>query len=307
MNTNHIIVTEKLSRSFGSFIAVKEVSLSVPDGVVYAFLGPNGAGKTTTIRMILGLIAPTSGSVHLFGKPFQRQDWQMLDRVGTLVESPSLYLHLTGRENLEVIRRMLDLPRQNIDHVLGIMGLEKAAGKLVRQYSLGMQQRLALALAMLNDPVLLVLDEPTNGLDPAGIQEIRTLIRELPEKTGATVFLSSHLLSEVELMATHLGIIHNGSLLFQGELSELRRRWAPVLQVTVDHAADAAALLVGQGWKVQQKENGIEVRSIDEATSLTINQVLMQNGFPVRQLALHQPGLEEMFLELTEMDEKRLV
>jgi ABC-2 type transport system ATP-binding protein len=307
LNTNHVIVTEQLSRKFGSFVAVDGVSLSVPEGVVYAFLGPNGAGKTTTIRMILGLIAPTSGCVYLFGRPFSRSNWQRMERVGTLVESPSLYLHLTGRENLEVIRRMLNIPKQNIDHVLGIVNLQKAANKLVRQYSLGMQQRLALALAMLNNPVLLVLDEPTNGLDPSGIHEIRTLIREMPSKTGATVFLSSHLLSEVEQMATHAGIIHEGKLLFEGGHPDLRRRWKPVLRVTVDRAADATKLLLGLGWQVQQKDGCLEIHSVDETASLSINRVLMQHGFLVRQLALHQPGLEEIFLELTQAEKNEMV
>ncbi len=299
MNTEHVIVTEQLSRSFGSLQAVKAVNLLVPQGVVYGFLGPNGAGKTTTIRMILGLIMPTSGKVYLFGKPFSRQDWPRLERVGTLVEMPSLYPHLTGRENLEVIRRMLDLPRKSIGHVLGMFGLEKAGDKLVRQYSLGMQQRLALALAMLN--------EPTNGLDPSGIQEIRTLIREMPHKTGATVFLSSHLLSEVELMATHVGIIQQGSLRYQGKLTDLKNRWGQVLCVTVDRPVETAELLSGLGWQVRQKDSGLEVTGVDESTSYAINQALMQHGIRVKQLALHQPRLEEMFLEMTQTAERQAV
>ena len=307
MNTEYVIATEQLSRSFGSLQAVKAVNLLVPEGVVYGFLGPNGAGKTTTIRMILGLIMPTSGTVCLFGKPFSRQDWSRLERVGTLVEAPSLYPHLTGRENLEVIRRMLDLPRKNIDHVLGMFGLEKAGDKLVRQYSLGMQQRLALALAMLNEPSLLVLDEPTNGLDPSGIQEMRTLIREMPYKTSTTVFLSSHLLSEVELMATHVGIIQQGSLRFQGKLADLKNRWAQVLCVTVDRPVEAAKLLSGLGWQVRQKDSGVEVTGADESASYAINHALMQHGIQVKQLALHQPRLEEMFLEMTQTAERQAV
>jgi ABC-2 type transport system ATP-binding protein len=225
METSKVIQTQGLSRSFGDRQVVCGLDLSVPEQVVYGFLGPNGAGKTTTIRMLLGLIHPTSGSISFFGKPAVSGDWHRLEKVGALVEAPSLYPNLTGRENLEVVRRMLDLPRVNIDRVLGIVKLSNDANRLVRHYSLGMQQRLAIALAMLNQPKLLILDEPTNGLDPFGIQEIRDLIRDIPEKEGVTVFLSSHLLSEVELMATHVGIIRSGSLRFQGPLARLRQQW----------------------------------------------------------------------------------
>ncbi len=299
MAEENVIVTEKLSRSFGTHLAVNNIDLNVPAGIVYGFLGPNGAGKTTTIRMLLGLIRPTSGKIRLFGREFMRGDWRRLEKVGALVESPSLYPHLTGYENLEVVRRMLDLPKANIDRVLKIVGLEKDRNRLVRQYSLGMQQRLALALAMVNDPILLVLDEPTNGLDPSGIQEIREMIRDMPQKTGVTIFLSSHLLSEVELMATHVGIIQNGSLLYQGKLSELKKRWGAVLQISVDRMQEAAALLSGLGWQVKHNGKGLEVLSVSEADSQEINRALMERGFQVRQLYLHQAGLEEMFLDMT--------
>jgi len=301
MTSQYIIQTQNLSRSFQSIQAVKDVSLNVPAGVVYGFLGPNGAGKTTTIRLVLGLIRPTSGKVCLFGAEFTRSDWKRLEKVGALVESPSLYAHLTGRENLEVVRRMLDLPRQNIERVLAMVGLEKDSNRLVRQYSLGMQQRLALALALINDPVLLVLDEPTNGLDPSGIQEIRAMIRNMPRDHGTTVFLSSHLLSEVELMATHVGIIQQGSLLYQGELSNLKKRWGTILQIQVDRQSEAADLLAGLGWDIHPDFNGqyLELHGVDENQAPEINQALIQRGFMVRQFALRQPGLEEMFLEMT--------
>jgi ABC-2 type transport system ATP-binding protein len=299
MNAENVIVTEKLSRSFGTVQAVNGIDLTVPVGVVYGFLGPNGAGKTTTIRMILGLIRPSGGRVLLFGREFTRRDWKGLLRVGALVESPSLYPHLTGRENLEVVRLMLDLPRQNVDRVLHTVGLVKDANRLVRQYSLGMQQRLALALALINDPVLLVLDEPTNGLDPSGIQEIRELIRQMPQQSGASVFLSSHLLSEVEHMATHVGIIQQGNLLYQGKLEALKQRWGAILQIKVDRTPEAAALLSGFGWEVRQNGEALEVPAADETSSHDINQALVQRGFQVSQLYVRQAGLEEMFLEMT--------
>jgi ABC-2 type transport system ATP-binding protein len=299
MEYTHMIQTQALARSFREIQAVKNVSLDVPAGVVYGFLGPNGAGKTTTIRMILGLIRPTSGTIRLMGEDFTRRDWKRLAKVGALVEAPSLYPHLTGRENLEVVRRMLDLPKANVDRVLATVGLTQDANRLVRQYSLGMQQRLALALAMVNDPALLVLDEPTNGLDPSGIQEIRAMIRDMPREHGVTVFLSSHLLSEVELMATHVGIIQKGSLLYQGKLDDLKKRWGPVLQIEVDRVSEAAVLLTGMGWDVRADGSSLVVRNVDAGQSPEINQALLQRGFVVRQFALRQAGLEEMFLDMT--------
>jgi len=299
MEYKDIIQTHALSRCFREIQAVKNISLSVPAGVVYGFLGPNGAGKTTTIRMILGLIRPTSGTIRLFGEEFTHRDWERLAKVGALVESPSLYPHLTGRENLEVIRLMLDLPKANIDRVLDIVGLSKDANRLARQYSLGMQQRLALAQAMINNPSLLVLDEPTNGLDPSGIQEIRAMIRDMPRNHGVTVFLSSHLLSEVELMATHVGIIQQGTLLYQGSLVELKKSWGPVLQIEVDRPTEAAALLTGLGCEVHFDGTLIELRRVEAGQTSGINEVLLQHGFRVHQFVLRQAALEEMFLKMT--------
>jgi ABC-2 type transport system ATP-binding protein len=217
---NYAIETEALTRAFGARAAVEQLNLLVPNGGIYGFLGPNGAGKTTTIRMLLGLIRPDSGKVRLFGKHFE---FSMLNRVGSLVEAPSLYPHLTGRENLEVTRRLVGAARADIDRVLAIVRLARDADRLVREYSLGMRQRLGLALALLNSPELLILDEPTNGLDPAGIHEMRDLLRRMPAEHGVTVFLSSHLLSEVEQIAGSVGIIREGRMLFQGSLAELRR------------------------------------------------------------------------------------
>jgi lantibiotic transport system ATP-binding protein len=299
METKMVIQTEGLSRSFGKYLAVSDLDLNVPEQVVYGFLGPNGAGKTTTIRMLLGLIRPDAGIIRFFGNAVQSGDWRSLDRVGALVESPSLYPNLTGRENLEVIRRMLNLPRNSIEYVLQIVGLTKETNKLVKHYSLGMQQRLAIAQAMLNQPKLLVLDEPTNGLDPSGIQEIRSLIRDLPRQQGTTVFLSSHLLSEVELIASHVGIIQNGKLRFQGPLAELKQQWGPVLQIEVQHIAEAAALLNQMGWQTTVNNQLLEVRNVPSEKVPEINQLLLQNGFPASQFFMRQAGLEEMFLELT--------
>src|SRR5262245_58240224 len=218
----HAIETRRLTRRFGTQLAVDDLNLSAPEAGVYGFLGPNGAGKTTTIRMLLGLIRPDAGEVWLFGAPLAANRQSLMRRVGALVEVPSLYPHLTGRENLEVTRRLLGGPRELIDRALDIVKLTADSHRRVREYSLGMRQRLGLALALLNKPELLILDEPTNGSDPAGIHEMRDLIRRLPAEFGITVFLSSHLLSEVEQIAGHIGIIHQGRLLFQGTLPELQ-------------------------------------------------------------------------------------
>jgi ABC-2 type transport system ATP-binding protein len=214
------IATRDLTRRFGDHVAVDHINLAVPPRTVYGFLGPNGAGKSTTIRMLLGLLRPDAGHVHLLGRPLAAHREALLREVGALVEAPSVYAHLTGRENLTVTATLRGgVPDAGIDRALDVVNLRDAADQRVGAYSLGMKQRLGLALALLGEPQLLILDEPTNGLDPAGIQEMRALIREVPERAGVTVFISSHLLSEIELMASHVGIIHEGRLVFQGAVS----------------------------------------------------------------------------------------
>ena len=203
--------------------------------------------------MLLGLIRPNAGEVHLFGQPLLANRYLLMRHVGALVETPSLYPHLTGRENLEVTRRLLGAPRELIDLALETVRLTKDAHRRVREYSLGMRQRLGLALALLNKPKLLILDEPTNGLDPAGIHEMRDLIRHLPGESGMTVFLSSHLLSEVEQIASHIGIIHEGRLLFQGTLAELQAKQQTELTVGVKQLDQAIECLERAGWTVQRR------------------------------------------------------
>lgn len=215
------IETNDVTRRFGARTVVHQLNLRVPQSGIYGFLGLNGAGKTTTIRMLLGLIKADAGSIRVFGKPFSLD---VLRRIGALVEMPSLYSHLTGRENLEVTRRQIGAPRSRIDHALSVVHLTADADRLLGEYSLGMKQRLGVALALLNSPDLLILDEPTNGLDPAGIREMRDLLRSMPREHGVTVFLSSHLLSEVDQIAEYVGILHEGHLVFQGSLAELRER-----------------------------------------------------------------------------------
>lgn len=294
------IETEKLTRRFKTQLAVNAINLRVPTAGVYGFLGPNGAGKTTTIRMLLGLIRPDAGDVRLLGASLLTQRQQLMQRTGALVETPSLYGHLSGRENLEVTRRLLNARRELIDRALDIVKLTRDAHRLVREYSLGMRQRIGLALALLNEPELLILDEPTNGLDPAGIHEMRDLIRRLPAEFGITVFLSSHLLSEVEQIASHIGIIHQGRLLFQGSLTELQAQQHEQITVGVTPANEALRFLVAAGWRAQRRDDGmLVVVAATQTEAADINRLLIAHNLTVFHLALSQTSLEDIFLSLT--------
>ena len=289
---------------YGDLTAVDRLNLRVPQESVYGFLGPNGAGKTTTIRMLLGLIRPDEGQVWLFNTSLGRRCVDLLQRIGALVETPSLYPHLTGYENLEVTRRLLGARREQIDRALAIVRLEQDAHRLVRGYSQGMRQRLGLALALLNEPGLLILDEPTNGLDPAGIHEMRDLIRRLPEEHGITVFLSSHILSEVEQVATHIGIIHKGRLLFQGTLDELQVQRQEHVTLSVDEPEVAMRVLTEAGWTVRRRENHrLAVAANGHPDAARINALLVRQGLDVFYLSLEQPSLEDNFLKLTNAQE----
>jgi ABC-type multidrug transport system ATPase subunit len=295
-----VIRTEGLSRSFRKKFAVQDVSLDVAAGSVYAFLGPNGAGKSTTIRMLLGLLRADGGKVALFGLPFDRNREAILARTGSLVEAPSVYPHLTARENLEIPRRILGAPPADIDRVLGIVGLHNAGRKLVRTFSLGMKQRLGLAQAMLGKRELLILDEPTNGLDPAGITEMRTLIRELPPLHGITVFLSSHLLGEVEQVATDVGILSQGKMVFQGSVASLAARRKARLRIRVSDSVAAGAFLRSRGWPSQAIDGSLVTDAVGAAA--VINRALVEAGHDVHHLAVESATLEDLFLGMTEAE-----
>ena len=220
---DYMITTKQLTKKYKSFIAVNNLSLNIRKGSIYGFLGPNGAGKSTTMKMLLGLTAPTKGSFTIDGKQFPNDRLSILKEVGSMIESPSFYANLTGKENLDIIRRILGLPESSVADALELVGLSAFGGLLAKKYSLGMKQRLGLAGALLGRPPILILDEPTNGLDPSGIHEIRNLIKSLPGLYNCTVLISSHMLSEIELMADHIGILNHGHLLFEGSLDELRQ------------------------------------------------------------------------------------
>ena len=220
---NNIVTTEHLTKKYKSFIAVNDVSLHIRKGSIYGFLGPNGAGKSTTMKMLLGLTAPTKGVFTIDGKKFPADRIPILKEIGSFIESPSFYANLTGRENLDIIRRILELPKSAVDDALELVGLSEFGDRLAKKYSLGMKQRLGLAGALLGRPPILILDEPTNGLDPSGIHEIRNLIKSLPDLYDCTILISSHMLSEIELIADDIGILNHGHLLFEGSLDELRQ------------------------------------------------------------------------------------
>lgn len=218
----NIIETDNLTKSYADFTAVAGINLHVPRGAVYGFLGPNGAGKSTVMKMFLGLTKPTDGSFTIDGKKYPETRVEILKEIGSFIESPAFYGNLSGEENLEIIHKILGLPKSSVAEALEIVGLTQYKNRLAKRYSLGMKQRLGLAGAFIGKPPILILDEPTNGLDPVGIHEIRTLIRSLPERFHCTVLVSSHLLSEIELMADTVGILNHGHLLFEGTLEELK-------------------------------------------------------------------------------------
>jgi lantibiotic transport system ATP-binding protein len=301
----NLVQTFGLTRRFGPLVAVDQIDLHVPQSSVYSFLGPNGAGKTTTIRMLLGLIRPHSGKVVVFGSALEKERLSILKRVGSLVEAPSLYPHLTGRENLELVRRMTGGRRAQIDRALSIVRMTQDAHRLVSHYSTGMRQRLGLAVALLNEPELLILDEPTNGLDPAGIHEIRQLICDLPRQSGVTVFVSSHLLNEVEQMAVlveraHIGIIDKGKLIFQGTPDQLRARYQDQVSLVADRLDEAQRVLTAAGWSVAHNDNHhLIVKANGASDAAMINTQLVRAGINVYHLSLEEPSLEYIFLALT--------
>ena len=295
-----IITTNALCKKYGEAMSVKDLDLKVPRGVVYGFLGPNGAGKSTTMKMILGLAKPTSGTITVFGKEMnQRNRLTILKEAGSLIESPSYYAHLTGRENLKIISTFKGVEEEEIDRVLKIVRLENQKDKKAGQYSLGMKQRLGLAGALLGNPKLLILDEPTNGLDPAGIQEMRELIRALPKTFGMTVMVSSHLLNEIEQMADHIGVISKGELVFQDRLKVLHDKSKSSLAVrTLDNEA---AKGVFQKHGIMCREEGAFLllpELSDQELSAHIFH-LFHETIGVVRLEERKKTLEEIFIELT--------
>jgi ABC-2 type transport system ATP-binding protein len=294
-----VLRTLELSKAYGKRLAVDRLNLEVDRAELFGFLGPNGAGKTTTIRMALGLIAPTGGSVEILGREVRSHRSEVLPRVGALVESPALYGYLSGRDNLRAVGDVLGgVPKKRIDEVLEIVSLKGRERDRVRTYSMGMKQRLGLAIALLNDPELLILDEPANGLDPAGIVEMRDLLRELAA-AGKTVFISSHVLSEVQQICTRVAIINHGRLVRVAPVAELIK--APgEFEVKVDSPAEVAAALRLQPWAREARaEDGVVVTAAPDGRGRELIRFLVQNGFEADSVSQRHRDLEDIFLSLT--------
>ena len=295
----YILETRQLTKTYRKTDVVKNVNLCIQEGEIYGFLGPNGAGKTTTIRMLLGLINPTKGETRIFGKDLKSNRLDILRNVGSLVESPSYYPHLTGEENLEAIRKILNVPKSNIDDVLEMVRLTKMADKKAGEYSLGMKQRLGIAAALLGYPKLVILDEPTNGLDPAGILEIRELILRLPSDYGITVMISSHLLSEIEQVATQVGIIANGEMLFQDAIGELRSKADTKIVFSTSDTDGALDIFSREGVEAVKTQRGL---MIEDRTDMEISRLarkLFENEIDIFRIYDESKSLEDIFLDLT--------
>ncbi|NFA60700.1 ATP-binding cassette domain-containing protein [Clostridium sporogenes] len=292
----YILETKKLSKKFKDIEVVKDMNLKVPKGCIYGFLGPNGAGKSTTIRMLLGLIKMTEGHVSILGKSIKKDRVKILKEVGALVESPSYYGNLTAYDNLEIIRKVLNLDKKNIEEALEIVSLSDSKNKLVKNFSLGMKQRLGIAKAIIGNPQILILDEPTNGLDPLGIIEIREMIKNLPKKTGMTIIVSSHILSEIEQIATHVGIINKGALCFQGTIGELMGLGKEVTRIIAEPKEDACIKLKELGYSLDVENNEILINKVKNSARL--NKELVSTGIDVYQLSQDKETLEEIFINI---------
>jgi lantibiotic transport system ATP-binding protein len=296
-----VIDTQGLSFHFGNQQVVKSLSLQVPEGSIYGFLGPNGAGKTTTIKLLLSLLKTDQGSIRIFGQDLTSNRIAILSQIGSLIEQPAIYSHLSGKENLVNRALLLQVPESRVDEMLKLVHLKDAADKKAGKYSLGMKQRLGIALALLSDPKLLILDEPTNGLDPNGIIEIRELLIRLVTQYKKTVFVSSHLLAEIERMATHVGIIDKGELLFQGSIKDLEAISQPQVQIEVNNTVDVANFLKKQGFLVVDiTDDHLSVPYTSKIQMGEINALLNQNNYQVYSIHKVHKDLEKLFLDITQ-------
>ena len=295
-----IVQTEQLTKTFQKQQAVDHVDMVIREGEIYGFLGPNGAGKTTTIRMLLGLMKPTSGTVRIFGKELQKHKLDILRQVGSLVENPSYYPHLTAYENLNVVREIVGVPHKRISEVLETVRLTEAAHRKVKGFSLGMKQRLGIAAALMHQPKLLVLDEPTNGLDPSGIIEIRELIKSLPQQYGMTVLISSHLLSEIDQIATAVGVVSRGKLIYQDQMSNLRKLARSTIRIQCSKPGKAVAALKQLELAAAHEQEQLILencsnRSVADAVSLLVHQ-----GHDIYRVEENKQSLEQIFLSMTD-------
>ncbi|GIP55465.1 bacitracin ABC transporter ATP-binding protein [Paenibacillus vini] len=298
MNHEMIIQTKDLTKKYRGRPAVDHLNLEIAKGDIYGFLGPNGAGKTTTIRMLLGLIQPTEGSIRIFGRELRKDKLAILRRIGSLVEYPSYYGHLNAVDNLEAIRRILGAPKSRIDEVLEIVSLTSESRRAVKGYSLGMKQRLGIAASLLGSPDLLILDEPTNGLDPAGIHEIRELIKSMPAQYGITVLVSSHLLGEVEQMANRVGIIREGQMVFQDTIQNLRLQASHDMELVVSEPDSALWLARDLGAAGILKEGTLVFPGMKDPQVAQLVKRLVENGHDIYRVEQNKKSLEDIFMEV---------
>lgn len=297
---DNIIKTIGLNKQYGNSQVIKDLNLAIPQNSIYGFLGPNGAGKTTTMKMVLGLARPSDGMIFVFGKELNPKNrLEILKGIGSLIESPSYYGHLTGEENLQIITTLKNVPEKDISRVLSIVRLEKQKDKQVNNYSLGMKQRLGLAGALVGNPKLLILDEPTNGLDPAGIQEMRDLIRSFPKQYGMTVMVSSHLLSEIDQIATDVSIINHGRLIFQGSISLLREKSTQKIAFRTLNNKLAENILKIKGIPCEKQDGFLMIsKHTDEEIAHVVKELVIHN-IPLVRIEEHNNNLEDIFLKLT--------
>lgn len=299
--SEHCVETVDLTHRFSrDETALSGVDLRVAEGAIYGFLGPNGAGKTTTLKLVLGLLRKQHGEIKVFGRPLGKDRREILRRVGSMIESPSVYAHLTAVENLEVLRMVYRCPARRIGEVLSLVGLAGTGRKKAGQFSLGMKQRLGIASALLHEPELLILDEPTNGLDPNGILEIRELLQTLNRTRGTTVLVSSHLLSEIERLVTHVGIIRRGSLVFQGAFADLMAEQQRTSFITFEtsDAGRASEVIAGMGLAPRAEAGGLALPVLERELVAEINRRLVECGIDVYQIGTVKNNLEAVFFDL---------
>ena len=299
----NIIELKDLDFSFGKEQILKKINLTIPKGSIYGFLGPNGAGKSTTIRILMNLYHAPYQQVQLFGKSYKNNRNEILKKTGALIEMPSLYDHLTAYQNLNITRKLLGLDEKEIMNSLGLVKLEFAAHKKIAQYSLGMKQRLGIALALLGERELLILDEPTNGLDPKGIIEIRELLLQLNKDHGITIFISSHILSEIDRLVSDVAIINKGEVLFNGKIQELREKNNAVFMLEASDIKEAKRIL--QDYSPLERDDGkLELVIQTKEEKAKVNRLIIESGLDLYSSFSQEKSLEEIFLDMTDIEEK---
>ena len=296
----NIIETNNLTHRFSEKeIVLNEIAIQVPEGSIYGFLGPNGAGKTTTLKLILGLLKKQQGTISVFGKPFNENRIEILKNIGSLIEAPSLYAHLTASENLLIWQKVFQCPKERINEVLQIVGLENTGKKKAGKFSLGMKQRLSIAVALLHKPSLLILDEPTNGLDPSGIIEMRQLLIKINQEEKVTIVISSHLLMEIEKLVTHIGIINKGAILFQGTLDQLHLKQSSYVVFDTNNLEGTTELMNKHNLSPITLNGQVSLATTDKAIISKINAELVNHNIEVYEISIAKNDLESIFIDLT--------